>query len=896
MNEIKMSPTEFTFGYGIGLLEGIVRRVRPRHAPGDPCRPVATGRRPIERQQEAIEAALKHLLDADQSALILDIEMSGGKTHMLAAILQALTEHCPVGERLRLKAKAAGWRMEKRILNHAPLRLGDAREGLFSFVLPDGSLKEADDPLEAERLLDGAVAGVALPKTGWKKSGAYNVLYTCPTTCTKKVRRELEMDVPGVRVIDLTQGDAMGKLSRFYDGKRPGVTVWTLGYTKLSRQFQKRSFVLESVPDRLLARRLTKDARIKNKDAPVVAPSVRCPRCGAPITLLKGKEVRYLNAVQVADKKIWTCRALRFPHAKKEEERAKRCGEYLGTIMRDFVDKRKWKAKLSGKRPNNKKWKAHERALPISYLVSRKYRGAFDFVLVDEMQNMRNDSQKAWGIARILSSVTCRGKRIGSTGTLVGGYPDQLWNPGWSLNPRSMQAAGFSHTAAGWRAFKDRYGACEKRTIMGRHGTPVQKHPHDLKGMSTRIFPEILSGWSISLQLLEIAPGAMVPYREHLLPVALSVPMREAYDRTSAAVMKEMTRAAALGFKERQRFLSSLLHARWSGMDNLMEQVVEMTLEKKDPDGKVIDTLPVRVTIPALSVPVTPKEQEVIDIARRAKKEGQKSLVYVAYTGKRDTAPRLREVFAGAGLNMAVLRSGTVDPARREEWLAALPAGVDGVICHPLVVAEGLDLLPFTTIVVYTPAIFDLYLLRQAIRRSWRLNQPYRGGVDVYFAFYEATAQEDALIGIATGLDTALIASGIVTDSEIFDMSTYGEGSIVRKLVSDLEAAIDSGAIVSATIRRDALKGNETEAILAISAAEVIANGGKIPDIVTAEGVAMTAVSCEPVQTVQPDGSVTTLLITRYVPSGRGRKLVTEEVAVGDLADLPGSVQLGFQF
>ena len=72
-------------------------------------------------------------------------------------------------------------------------------------------------------------------------------------------------------------------------------------------------------------------------------------------------------------------------------------------------------------------------------------------------------------------------------------------------------------------------------------------------------------------------------------------------------------------------------------------------------------------------------------------------------------------------------------------------------------IETGLDLLDFTTIIYYQMG-YNLYTMRQASRRSWRLSQ--NKDVEVYFLYYKGTIQEQALSLMATKLQAAMAIEG----------------------------------------------------------------------------------------------------------------------------------------
>jgi superfamily II DNA/RNA helicase len=90
---------------------------------------------------------------------------------------------------------------------------------------------------------------------------------------------------------------------------------------------------------------------------------------------------------------------------------------------------------------------------------------------------------------------------------------------------------------------------------------------------------------------------------------------------------------------------------------------------------------------------LTPKEQRLIDLCKAEKANGRRVLVYTSYTGKQDTAHRLKTLLSAAGLKTDVLRS-SVSTEQREDWiLDRVDRGIDVLVCNPELVKTGLDLL-----------------------------------------------------------------------------------------------------------------------------------------------------------------------------------------------------------
>jgi len=73
-------------------------------------------------------------------------------------------------------------------------------------------------------------------------------------------------------------------------------------------------------------------------------------------------------------------------------------------------------------------------------------------------------------------------------------------------------------------------------------------------------------------------------------------------------------------------------------------------------------------------------------------------------------------VLEKAGLRVTVLH-GSIDPRKREEWIAKRSSTTDVLICNPELVKTGLDLIAFSTVIFYEIQ-YSLYTLWQGAPRS----------------------------------------------------------------------------------------------------------------------------------------------------------------------------------
>ena len=135
-----------------------------------------------------------------------------------------------------------------------------------------------------------------------------------------------------------------------------------------------------------------------------------------------------------------------------------------------------------------------------------------------------------------------------------------------------------------------------------------------------------------------------------------------------------------------------------------------------------------------------PKESWLVDFCRSERQQGRKVLIYVRQTGTRDIQDRILKILRDGGVRAEVLTS-SVNPRKREEWIAKRVFGLDALVVNPRLVETGLDLIAFSS-VVFAEIEYSLYTLWQAVRRVWRLGQtkPVKAIFSVYSEAMEARA------------------------------------------------------------------------------------------------------------------------------------------------------------
>ncbi|MBP5717959.1 MAG: hypothetical protein J6X53_03130, partial [Abditibacteriota bacterium] len=197
------------------------------------------------------------------------------------------------------------------------------------------------------------------------------------------------------------------------------------------------------------------------------------------------------------------------------------------------------------------------------------------------------------------------------------------------------------------------------------------------------------------------------------------------------------------------------------------------------------------------------KEQAVLDIVRRKVEAGKRVLVYTSWV-RSDSQQKLLKLLTQNGYHAEIM-SDKITPDAREEWVfKRLASGMQVLITNPSLVETGLDLNAFTTLIFFSMG-YKLFTLRQASRRSWRINQT-APKVEVYMLYYRDTMQQKAMKLMASKLAVAGIIEGNFTEeglaamSDVKDMTSQMAKELmmgIRDNVEDIAASFKKMAIVN---------------------------------------------------------------------------------------------------
>jgi superfamily II DNA or RNA helicase len=404
----------------------------------------------------------------------------------------------------------------------------------------------------------------------------------------------------------------------------------------------------------------------------------------------------------------------------------------------------------------------------LAKYIQRKMKGFFDFIVFDEVHEY-----KAEGTAQgaVLGKLGGKALTLAATGTLMGGRASDIFHLLMRMAPRQMRQEGFEYNSA--TDFVRRYGVLEKvvdldeadnKLSIGRRrrGETERERP----GLSPLVVGVFLIDKAVFVRLSDFAEKLPL-FNEHPVPCRLHPKLEEGY-------------SSLLRYKDALRDCINPAKIQSSAIQALLAYPDTHGPEEIYDDGGGEEGPQLVLEAPWADIPVgeTEKEWKFLEIVKNARSRGKKVLVYTTQSNKRDLQPRIKKLLDMHGIRSTIL-TRKVSTAGRERWIRANAPKVDVLICHPRLVATGLDLLEFPVIVFFDTG-YSTYLLRQASRRSLRINQK-EPEIDVYYLYTAGTLQQDCLSLMAVKNEVSLMAEGEIQEGGLSAMASAG-GSIMSEL------------------------------------------------------------------------------------------------------------------
>lgn len=440
----------------------------------------------------------------------------------------------------------------------------------------------------------------------------------------------------------------------------------------------------------------------------------------------------------------------------------------------------------------------------LDWYLQRKGRHNVDFFIIDEMHLFLSDSMQGEGAQRIAS---CAKKVLGLTGTVFNGMVTNLFFMLRNFFPTKLKdLKGFyfnrNNLAASKTNFKNYYGNKEKvaslysihvnrmklegsrvietlnqrpskinsigYTCIDQDGNIRQDSTgfneykvKDIPGINPEIFTQVMSSCCIFMTMSDMS-NELPEINESVISCELDSNIKNNYDK----LLNEMKASDTPNLVKAQKInkiAGWLDHPCIIPDDHFKFEGCEGNNNKLNELLKIINH----------------HDNECV-------------LVYTYYDKHSPINNEILQTLISNGIKANIL-TDSVAPAKRIDWFKKQKDnGVRVVIVNPKLIETGLDLLDFTTIVFYQ-LNSNFFTMRQASRRSYRLNQ--KNNVSLYYLYYKGTVQENIISVMAERLKAVKILEGDFEDEGLEAMTNADKADssdeIFNKMITNEEYVND---------------------------------------------------------------------------------------------------------
>jgi hypothetical protein len=603
---------------------------------------------------------------------------------------------------------------------------------------------------------------------------AYPAIVLCPPHLVPKWIREIEETIPGAKAMELTRigrnandpgdiNDVRRFLDLYREGKLGKKTVAVVAHTSAKygagwEHAFTRQRLLTRWEDSVVKRHILTNER------PEAMQALCCPKCGTPIQIEEAGGVTFTatSIDDLGDKR-------RFCHALVP-------GYELGAdgrLKRDEHGKPVWGTRICGEplfQFTGRRW-------AIAEYIAKHAKGAFKLLIADECHEYQaKASDRGVAFHQLVASTKYT---LTLTGTFFGGKSSSIFWLLHRLNASVRKDFAFNDEKRWARLYGVLEMTRQKKsndendedgfTGNRRYQNQAKERP----GISPAIVNRLLDT-TVFLSLKDL--GLSLPrYTEEVAALAME-------EEQGSQYLEMAGKLRDLAIKNR-RYLSTWLQWTLARPNSAFRDEV-VQIDEINQGGELVRKLDLMQLPAVVGEDHLPKEQWLVDFCRSERQQGRKVLIYVRQTGTRDIQDRILKVLRDGGVRAEILSSG-INPRKREEWIARKVFGLDALITNPRLVATGLDLVAFSS-VVFFEIEYSLYTLWQSLRRVWRLGQIRP--VKAVFSVYHGAMESQALALIGAKMKAAQLLYGDEVGGAIVQED---DGDILMKLAREALDAAD---------------------------------------------------------------------------------------------------------
>jgi len=270
-------------------------------------------------------------------------------------------------------------------------------------------------------------------------------------------------------------------------------------------------------------------------------------------------------------------------------------------------------------------------------------KGFFDYGIADEVHELMGDTAQGAALGTIAS---CADRTIILTGTLNGGYADELFNILFRLHPKKMLEEGFAYGDAGVRAFSETYGVLEKVTTI----TPADNVCSDKPKVTTRVrrrpgsspllFGRFLMELGAFVSLEDIS-DALPSYEEEVVSIEMDPVLAKRYEQIETDIKRALEE-----HRGNQSVISTGLNALMLYPDRPFD-LGTLYGYSVDPETGERERFVITDPPDLDQHFIYAKERRLVEEVKAELAQGRRCQIFAVYTQKRDVTQRLKRSCVG---------------------------------------------------------------------------------------------------------------------------------------------------------------------------------------------------------------------------------------------------------
>lgn len=406
--------------------------------------------------------------------------------------------------------------------------------------------------------------------------------------------------------------------------------------------------------------------------------------------------------------------------------------------------------------------------------------GYLDICIFDESHVFNRASDQGYTMG-----ILCKASKINIllSGTITGGKASDLYKTFWRTNPSKMKSLGYDYKDE--KIFVDHYGRRKRKVVekevkdynstKSGQTRMESKQWDEMPGISPLLYNNFLSGIMVSRKIEDMGiPLPRIVYIKE--EVEMTEEQQLGYNKLKSDLNDFCKRNPKIGLGGiyTKKLKSYPDYPRYAPI------YVKDTYGVLGPKGEKIYVATPEIL--DISKKPLPKEMKLLQTLAKEIRQKRKVIVYTEFTGLGVSKRLCRLLSKFFNVREFTTKSCKNIKDREITIEAWAEEGVDVIICNPVLVSTGLNLMSYPTMYFFDQP-YDVKTIRQAEKRAYRPLQTKE--CRVYYAFYRNCIQEDAIKLIGTKKRASEALEGVFSNDCLSAMGDGGDSieSVLNKVL-----------------------------------------------------------------------------------------------------------------